>query len=391
MIVPFSVNSPKIEKREINRGEDAPVVNTDGIMIICDGTGATGQEEHSVDGEIYTSAYLGSRVTSETAELFLTENYERITEAFGDCENMLGIIGELGKTIQDKLSEYVINKALTLTVRGKSFKLLPTTFTAVIYRICEMHIEVTVIFAGDSQALWWDSEGLHLLSSEGDSSIVAGDCNISNCISADSDFSLSFSCHKLSANGVLFATSDGFTDPILPFDQERYLIEWIGNFDGINEQNSDLLSEKISGELDRLGFTKRDDCSIAGIIIGYSDDDELKDEFRTRYKDGLVEKYVKPYRILNKQLNELETEIYEIEIALNETGERLDETDDCSEEKLNEENKYDELKKQLEALYSERNEISDNYNEQYKKYIFSPLIHGTVLFEKVGEEPNGED
>lgn len=314
----FSVNSPKIEKRQINRGEDAPVVNKDGIMIICDGTGATGQEEHIVCGETYTSAYLGSRETSRIAEEFLTKNYDRLIDSFASFNEVQNIVVELGDTLRNGLLEYVQENKLRLTVHGKSFKLLPTTFTAVVYKIYQTKIEAIVLCAGDSRVLWWEPDGLHQLSIEDSDNREpsVGDCNVNNCISADGDFSLTFSCYNLNPKGILLATSDGFTDPIQPFIQERYLIEWIGNFDDICEQNSQKLSAQIMSKMDKIGFTQRDDCSMAGVILGYHSEQELKTDFRKRYEKELIETYIKPYKVFKQQYDETEAELNEAKRVL---------------------------------------------------------------------------
>ncbi len=309
----FSVNNPKIQKRAINRGEDAPVVNKKGIMIVCDGTGATGQSEHTLKcGENYTSAYLGSRVTSKIAEKFLSDNYDSFISAFDNCEELQKTVMRLGKSIQNGLNDFAKSNDLKLTVVGKSFKLLPTTLTAVVYKVYETKIEVILLSVGDSPALWWDVKGLHRLAAEDVTvdSLSFGDCRLNNCIAADSDFSIYFSCHKLPPKGILLACSDGFTDPIRPFEQEAYLIEWIGNFNGVSEQNSDGLSKRICEEMDDIGFTERDDCSIAGLIVGYSSEDELKDDFRKRYGSELVEPYIEKYQNLEQQHNQVAAELH---------------------------------------------------------------------------------
>ncbi len=325
MKILFSVDSPKIEKRSINRGEDAPPVNKDGIMIICDGTGATGQSEHMIDGETYTSAYLGSRETSRLAEGFLSENYDELINAFGNIDGVQKIIIELGDSIRKGLKTFVQEKQLKRTIHGKSFKLLPTTFTAVVYKIHPTKIDAIVLSAGDSPVLWWDTDGLHQLSTDDfeNDKLYIGDCNVNNCVSADADFNISFACYTLPPKGILLASSDGFTDPIKPFDQERYLIEWIGNYDGICEQNAQELSLQIAQKMDDIKFTQRDDCSIAGVIVGYDSEKDLKDEFRQRYSTQLIEPYIKPYKNLNKQCSETEIEFNQSETAFYKNKENI--------------------------------------------------------------------
>lgn len=366
----FSVNNPKVDKRKINRGEDAPPVNKDGIMVICDGTGATGQAEHTIMGEVYTSAYLGSRITSKIATDFLSQNYEQLIGSFSDIDGMQKVVLELGKTIRRGLIEYVQKNELTLTVHGKSFKLLPTTFTAVVYKAYEEKIHAIVLSAGDSRALWWDADGLHQLSIEDsdNKTLSVGDCSVSNCISADGNFQISFSSHELPPKGILLATSDGFTDPIKPFDQERYLIEWMGNFDNICEQNSHQLSAEISRKMDEIGFTRRDDCSIAGAILGYSSEEELKDAFRKRYKSQLVEAYLKPYKELSSQYKETETELTEAETDLYK----------CENEIVS--IVKDGILRYLKSLRN-TNDLNDDAQ-------FQALIHADVISAEIGKESN---
>ena len=370
MKICFSVNNPKIDKRKMNRGEDAPPVNKDGIMVICDGTGATGQAEHTIMGEVYTSAYLGSRQTSKIATDFLSRNYEQLINSFSDIDSLRKAVTKLGETIRKDLADYVDKNELTLTVHGKSFKLLPTTFTAVVYKACEEKIHAIVLSAGDSRALWWDADGLHQLSVEDsdNKTLSVGDCSVSNCISADGDFQISFSCYELPSKGILLATPDGFTDPIKPFDQERYLIEWMGNFDNICEQNSHQLSEEISRKMDEIGFTRRDDCSIAGAILGYSSEEELKDAFRKRYKSQLVEPYLKPYKELSSRYKETEAELTEAEMALYKS------------------------EKQMVAII--KNGILHYLKSHRDTYdlkddaLFLTLIHADVISSEIGKESN---
>lgn len=325
MKIHFRVHAPKIDKRKINRGEDAPPVSKDGILIICDGTGASGQAEHTISGETYTSAYLGARITSKIAEDFLSENYELFIGSFSDADGIKSVVSSLGNAIRKGLSEYARANKLTMTVHGKSFRLLPTTFTAVVYQACETTLQAIVLSAGDSRALWWDADGLHQLSTDDvdQSSLSAGDCSAGNCISADSDFQISFCCYQLPPKGILFATSDGFTDPVRPFEQERYLIEWMGNFKNICEPHSQQLSDEIACKLDSIGFTRRDDCSIAGVILGYLSDEELKNKFRKRYKTELIAAYLKPYREIGSQIRETEAQLDEAEAALHKRKNKI--------------------------------------------------------------------
>lgn len=311
MVFNFSVDRPKKIKRAEDKGEDAPAVSKDGILVICDGTGATGMSEHEYNGRVLTSAYLGSRKTSELTEAFLSENYESLMDAFDKPEELKALISGLGETIQKGLREFVKENDLKLTVRGKTYRLLPTTLAAAVYKVYDDHIDVIALSAGDSRVLMWEEEnGLQQLSKDDVESgydAFSDVSNTNNCISADNDVRINYVLHTLPfTKCILFATSDGFTDPIKPFDQERCLIQWIGNCKCVLDPENSVLSEDIGNMLDNdraAGFTGKDDCSIAGAIIGYETDKELKDSLLKRF-NYVVETFFKPYRDLERKCRE---------------------------------------------------------------------------------------
>ena len=306
----FSVDMSKKIKRENGMGEDAPPVSKEGILIVCDGTGATGQSKHEYNGIEYTSAYLGSRKTSELVGNFLFDNYEKIIDTIKSPTELKSLITELGNKVRNGLCAFVDENNFKLTVRGRSFRLLPTTLAAAIYKIYDDHIDIVALSAGDSRVLMWEpNDGLHQLSLDDvDSGYDAFSdvSNTNNCISADNNFKINYVVHTISSTKcILFATSDGFTDPIKPFDQERYMIQWLGNCDCVLDKDKSNLTEFIANSLDndRAGFTGKDDCSIAGVIIGYESDKELKDSLRNRF-NYVANTFSVPYRDLDRKCKE---------------------------------------------------------------------------------------
>lgn len=304
----FSVDRSKKIKRVNNMGEDAPPVSKSGVLIVCDGTGATGQSKHEYNGAEYTSAYLGARITSKSVEEFISDKYEEITAAVKYPEVLKALMSALGNKIRKDLLSFVEENHLQLTVRGKSFKLLPTTLAAAIYKVYDNYIDIIALSAGDSRVLLWESEnGLQQLSVDDVESgydAFSDVSNTNNCISADQDFKINYLVHTLPLSKcVLFATSDGFTDPIKPFDQERYLIQWLGNCDCVLDAENSKLADYIGDSFDTAGFTGKDDCSIAGTIIGYTSDAELKDSFRNRF-DYVANTFSIPYRKLGIKCRE---------------------------------------------------------------------------------------
>lgn len=305
----FTVDRPKMEKRARGAGEDAPAVAKDGILIVCDGAGATGQSKHEIDGQVHTSAYLGSRQTSAAVEDFLTENYDIIINAVDEPATLQQLALQLGAAIRTRLTAFVNEHNLKLTVIGKTFKLLPTTLASAVYKIYDDRVDIVVFSAGDSRVLFWDAEkGLQQLSIDDideNADAFTDICNITNCISADFDFRINYTVYSLPVKQfILIATSDGFTDSAKPFDQEKMLLQTIGFCKNsiLDEENSEL--SKIFGDvLDRHQSTGKDDCSIAGLIAGFESDKELTECIFPRFS-YTREAYTVPYLELNKKTRE---------------------------------------------------------------------------------------
>ena len=197
----FAVDNPKFGKRENNAGEDAPAVSSDGVIVVCDGTGATGMSKHSFDdGQTHTSAYLGSRVVSNITEQFLRANYDKIFDCINDEAAIKDITSELGKALRNGLDEFVKKYDLKIMYKGIAFKLLPTTLAAAVYKVFDDHIETVVFSAGDSRVLLWNnSDGLQQLSVDdvADGYDAFSDIsNVTNCISANDEF---LHCIKLAS------------------------------------------------------------------------------------------------------------------------------------------------------------------------------------------------
>lgn len=306
----FTVDKSKLIKRENNKGEDAPPVSQDGVIVICDGTGATGLNLHKIetDGTVseHTSAYLGSRYTSEAAKAYLIDNGNAIWDTPIEKSVLDSFTIALGKAIRSFLDDKVKANNLVLTQKGRAFKLLPTTLAAVLYKECEDHIEAITFNVGDSRVLWWtEKDGLQQLSKD---DVAEGYdafsdlSNVSGCVSADGEFHINYAYYSnLPLNGILFATSDGFTDPVKPFQQEQFLLSWVNSCQDVfkREEFEDLIGKT----LDNYGFTGKDDCSIAGVISGYKDNQILKDDAKKRF-DTVMESFVRPFLAVDKECKE---------------------------------------------------------------------------------------
>lgn len=296
----FTVDRSKQIKRESGRGEDAPPKAYDGVMVVCDGTGASGMDTHRIGDEQYTSAYLGSRKVAEIAVGYLLQNGERLLEPFARGVSPREQIAAFRAAIRAGLDLYVKENGLSLSIRGKSIKLLPTTLAAALYRRRGDRLEVLALSAGDSRILFWaPDDGLQQLSVDDvDASCDAFSdvSNVGNCISADGDFHINYVYHNdLPLSGVLFATTDGFTDPVKPFEQEAYLLSWLGTCPDLA-----MLGKHIGDEIDRLGFSQKDDCSISGVLLGELLNTDRLRELAAARIDRLKREYIEPYHEIVK-------------------------------------------------------------------------------------------
>lgn len=316
----FTIDNPKFEKREANAGEDAPAVSSDGVLVVCDGTGATGMNKHTIDGQTHTSAYLGSRVVSFATEKFLHENYDRIFDCIDDESEIKDIAFELGKAIRKELSDFVRKHDLKLSYHGKSYNLLPTTLAAAVYKVFDDCVKAVVFSAGDSRVLLWSEDnGLQQLSVD---DIERGyDAffdinNITNCITADDDFNINYAIYtSLPNKGLLFATSDGFTDALKPFEQEAWLMSVIYKESSVIDSVNGEFQSSLNRKINEFGFPQVDDVSLACVMFGFESDADLRSAACFDRIHNVSEKYVKPYKELQKQTREAHAKYHTVATA----------------------------------------------------------------------------
>lgn len=272
--------------------EDAPAIADEKYVVICDGVGGGGQNKHTVDGEVRSSAYLGSRLLSKTCKEFFDANYDRI------CENMANageIVAELKSTIKNAFDEYVKKYSLVKLFKGKDMRMLPSTLVAVVYKQNGDTIDALVINAGDSRAYYLTpSGGLQQISKDdvdGDVDAYEKSTKINNCVSQDREFYFNYGYYQLKAPCVIFASSDGCFDYIettmaFEFDMEALLC---GHKDKLKDDPT-AFGEAVGDVIVKLTGLQ-DDCSMAACVFG------LSDEFLIRLSErasAIKKEYVDP-------------------------------------------------------------------------------------------------
>lgn len=291
----FTVNKPLK-----GHDEDAPAYADDRMLIVCDGLGGGGQNAYLIDGEKRTSAYLGSRKISAACQEFFSAHYDEF------CENMQDpgfLIAELKSYISDSLNRYVAEKGLKNIVRGKSMQMLPSTLVAIIYKCFDDHIDALVISAGDSRAFVLTPEnGLQQISRDDVFDNVDAfekSATMTNNIRQDGDFHINFGYLSLPPRCVLLACTDGCFDYISTPMELEYRLEYsISKCGDLLDPKANSLGNYFGNLLVKSGL--KDDCTMAGAILGYSDSESTKNLFLRR---GLYiqEKYRNPFAQYDKE------------------------------------------------------------------------------------------
>lgn len=273
----FTVNRPLQ-----GHDEDAPAYADEKILVVCDGLGGGGQNTYIVDGEKRTSAYLGSRRLSLAFQEWCLQHYDLICE---NMKNPSSLVVDLKKYILDTLNTYVIEKELKNIVKGKSMQMLPSTLAAIIYKQNSDWTDVLVVSAGDSRAFILTPEnGLQQISRDDVFENVDAfekSATMTNNISADRDFHINYAYYKMPSKCILLVCTDGCFDYISSPMELEYRLEFsISKCSDIFDTDRNNLGEYLENILSNSGL--KDDCTMAGTIIGYMEEEELKSKFLQR-------------------------------------------------------------------------------------------------------------
>lgn len=259
------------------KGEDSCCYRLDeqgGLIAAFDGCGGSGAESYEKLGN-NTGAYLASRVAAAAT----LQWYEQQNGADNFDIEALGAHIEESLAVCEGYSNQPQSK-----IRGSITKTLPTTMAALaIRRVDANTTTMTVISAGDSHLYQLDEEGLKQLNVDdvagGDAfSNLYDDPPMTNVISLGGGFRLNNRTMPLYGKRVLIAATDGcFGYLRSPMEFELLLLDTL-----MEAQSVDEWQNKIEAVIDEVAG---DDQTLLGLVYGFRDFDELKDEFRLRYID----------------------------------------------------------------------------------------------------------
>ena len=316
-----------VDKPLKGHDEDAPAYADDKMLIVCDGLGGGGQNAYLVDGVKRTSAYLGSRRISAACQEFLSAHYDEF------CSNMQSpatLIAELKTYISETLDYYVSEKGLKNIVRGKSMQMLPSTLTAIVYKHYEDHTDTLVISAGDSRAFVLTPEkGLQQISKDDVFDNVDAfekSATMTNNIRQDGDFHINYGYFSLPSKCILLVCTDGCFDYISTPMELEYRLEYsISKCGDLLDPSKDNLGQYLGSVLVNSGL--KDDCTMAGVILGYSDSETTKNLFLRRALQ-VQEKYRNPCTICDKESakrrSEVATKLPEVETQISTLQAEID-------------------------------------------------------------------
>ncbi len=272
--------------------EDAPPISENGIIIVCDGLGAAGQNRHQYGEKTRTSAYIGSRCVSKAAYEFFNKPEVLSCWSYNE-ETTKQVMIDFKEYLSNSLENCIKDNQLQKIIKGKSSELLPTTLAMAIYKenLEQDIIEVLTIWAGDSRVyLLSPDHGLQQISVDDtsetyDAMKALGISNMCNSISGEGKdtFSLNYNFYKVvkRQNLFLFAATDGCFDYLpTPMYFEGVLESAIGRMPDSADpsQYGDCLGAFYQGNY------LNDDTTIAGVIFNPSDIVTLKKDYAKRYE-----------------------------------------------------------------------------------------------------------
>jgi len=316
-----------VDKPLTGHDEDAPAYADDRFLIVCDGLGGGGQNTYQIDGVKRTSAYLGSRRISLACQEYFSAHYE---EFCAHMQDPATLIAGLKSHISQALDYYVSENNLQNRVKGKSMQMLPSTLTAIIYKHFEDHTDALVISAGDSRAfVLTPDNGLQQISKDdvfADVDAFEKSATMTNNIRQDGDFHINYGYHQLPARCILFVCSDGCFDYLsTPMELEFRLEYSITKCGELFDPERDNLGQFLGIVLEKSGL--QDDCTMAGVILGYTDGEETQKLFLKRAY-YLQEKYRTPCATCDKESpkrrSEVKPQLDELEDKLSRLREEIE-------------------------------------------------------------------
>jgi serine/threonine protein phosphatase PrpC len=303
--VSFGFNLGKV----LDHGEDSDPILRDGpdlgLLAVFDGMGGAGGTVYETDDGPRSGAYLASRIARDVVERrmlqLLVPDWNLNGEAAAE-----DLRHAVQQALQDRLGEL---KAPKSGLRSRLLRALPTTMAVIALQrahrsgsrwLCH------VFWAGDSRAYAFEQGGARQLMTDDlrDPSDAMGnlrrDSVVSNAVSADTDFHVSYRRIELEAPFLLVCATDGcFGYLPSPMHFERLVLAPLGSARTV---------EAWSGAVQReISAVTGDDAAMAVMAVG-ADLDELRTRYAPRVAE-LEEQFTTPIDELGRAVVRAEGEL----------------------------------------------------------------------------------
>lgn len=351
------------------KGEDGPPIllqfEDNSIVVgVADGMGGAGGTVYEIDDTKRSGAYLASHLVTSIAEKYFIHFKE---EGHSITHPIQAKIAEELKYHFNQGIQQILNKIdkkgnVKLNIKSKMIKRLPTTLALGYIESDEKEFNVYTFWAGDSRIYSLDSfHGLHQLTednlvNETDAfDNLTNDSKISNCINADSDYTINVKGYKFNSPQIILATTDGaFGYLPTPVHFEHLLLDTLIHSTSIEDWKDNLRVHFKSGQ--------SDDISLSLATVGYKDFVSLKNSFKERFLT--LDEDVSKLNNLFQEMGAIEGSLVEINGRNEAIESRIDEYESQIHNSLKRE-KYlnNEINHYKSEISGSENSIADKMKE----------------------------
>jgi hypothetical protein len=283
------------------------------LFGVFDGMGGSGGTRYVVDGVERKGAYLASRLvrdvcSSVASSFFRASPPPAAVGARGEA--MAGLKAQLEASLEDRLKlEAEALGGSGTELRSSLVRTLPTTAAlGLLWPIDRREPLLSTFWAGDSRVyILHPVEGLIQVTADdirsgGDAleNLIA-DSQLTNCISASTDFRVNAHWCQPASQSIVFAATDGcFGYVPSPAHFEHLLLECLARARSTDEWGR-LLEE-------RFADVAQDDASLVALLVGFADFASAQRAYAARLAI-IDERFIKPYSLFGNAVRDADVEI----------------------------------------------------------------------------------
>jgi serine/threonine protein phosphatase PrpC len=290
-----------------DQGEDSDPIVRDGpdlgLVGVFDGMGGAGGTIYETPDGPRTGAYLASRIARDVVERRMLDLLEPDWNLNG-AEAADDLRRSVRRALEERLAEL---KAPPSRLRSKLLRALPTTMAVIALQ--RMHRSAStwtghVFWAGDSRAYAFTDSGAHQLSTDdlrdaGDAMTnLRHDSVVSNAISADTEFHVSYRRIELRAPFLLVCATDGCFGYVPTPMHFEYLV--LKALDGA--RSVEAWSQAVQAD---VAAVTGDDAAMA--VMGVGADFEQFQSLFARRLATLEDEFIAPLDRLSRAVQDAES------------------------------------------------------------------------------------